>query len=157
MNAIDSIKQGVMDNIEHEAILFVKHGVPMNVRGPQWAEYTAQCLADAKTKYKYVGPLRKGKLTREQRLERRQRKLALNKNISFEKWLKIAKCLYRKDGYNVISIARGPEHERVFECGSDIEADEKICQLMEYKDYDHFERGCDFAYIPEETDAKESK
>jgi len=154
---MNDITNRVKENIWFEAVEFARHGTPMYPRGEQWAAYTAECVAKAEAEEAanpYQGPAKKG-LTREQRLQRKQRRLAAKVGISYEKWLAIAKSLYKVDGnYSVISIARGPENEREFMCSSQIEAEEKIYKLMVYKEYDHFERDYNFAYVPENMEDK---
>jgi arginine utilization protein RocB len=131
------------DNIRSEAYNFVKDGTPITERGDQWAEFTRQAIEEAKKQVEneeYV------------KIEKAERKLATKTGLTYEEWVTKAKKLYSIDPSTakVTSIALGPTHGRTWECESQLGARKRVLKLMGYKRYDHFERGCDFAYDPDQ-------
>jgi hypothetical protein len=73
-----------------------------------------------------------------------------------EQWLQTCLKLYTIDPNNnsVTSIAHGPENSQTWDCDTYVSAKKKILQLIRYKYRDHFERGNDFFYYPEEESAE---
>ncbi len=158
---MSAIRDQIMENIYIEARNQAVNGTPMPKRTGEWAEFAAQALAGA-ILAQQMNPERpdsekkKKGITLEARkakLEANMRQLAVRQGISYEQWLKIAHSLYSIDGnYTVTSIARGPDFARTWANSSEIEAKEKIYELVKIKNRDHFERperSGNFAYVPE--------
>jgi hypothetical protein len=144
------MKEMIMNNIKHEARLFVRDGVPMNDRGVQWRAYTEACVAIAKLEVKEE---------EEANLEKLERQLATHQGLSYDEWLAKAKKLYSIHPMTsvVTSIALGPTHGRVWEEDSQIAARRRVYTLMRYKRYDHFTRGCSFKYDPDKGSSDEQR
>jgi hypothetical protein len=71
--------------------------------------------------------------------------------ITYEEWLKKSRKLYTVNGaYTVFSIANGPDNQREWQCRTLKQAHKRILTLIYYKQYDHFVRGHDFAYDPDD-------
>lgn len=72
-----------------------------------------------------------------------------------DQWLETALKLYSIDleTNQVTSIAHGPHNPEYWDCDSHLAAKQKILQLIRYKYRDHFERGNDFFWYPEEGEA----
>jgi hypothetical protein len=138
------MSQIVMDNIQAEAYRFVKDGTPMNERGPQWTEFTRSAIAEARKRVEHEELLK---------VEKSERNLATKQGLSYDEWLEKAKKLYSIDQQTAVvtSIALGPDHGKTWECESYVDARKRVLKLMQYKKYDHFVRGHDFAYDPDKA------
>ena len=136
----------IMENIRAEAYRFIKDGTPISERGSQWNEFTKQALVEAKKQLENEEFLK---------VEKAERRLAHASGITYEEWLAKAKKLYSIDTQTsiVTSIAMGPDHGKTWECDSQLAARKRVLKLMQYKKYDHFERGCDFKYDPDQAGA----
>ncbi len=84
----------------------------------------------------------------------REKKMASALDMSYDEWLKIAKSLYTISGNTVTSIARGPENAREWIEESAYDARERVFKLIYWKYYDHFVRGGNFTFVPEEKETK---
>ena len=138
------MRERVLENIRHECRKFIRDGVAMPKRDPRWDVDIEIIMLEEKKIFE-----------QEQQEEIEQMYANYHKKhvsgITYEEWLDKAKKLYKVSGSMVYSIARGPEHEN--EWGpykTEKQAHKKFLQLIYYKQYDHFVRGHDFAYDPEE-------
>lgn len=135
------MSQMILDNIEMEALNFVKDGTPMPVRAPQWAQACADAIVRARVTVEAEALAR---------VIEREKRLALDFGMDYDTWMKIARSLYKITlDFTVISVARGPEYEKSWPKSSESEAREHIVYLINQKKYDHFVRGYNFAYLPE--------
>lgn len=138
----------IIDNIRDDAAAYIRVGKPMPQRGPQWDTFVKEAIEEEKRKADQEAFIE---------LEGLERKLATSNGLSYDEWLAKAKKLYSVDPNTsvVTSIARGPDNGRTWEEESQLAARRRVYKLMQYKKYDHFERGRDFAYDPDgEKDGK---
>jgi len=76
-----------------------------------------------------------------------QKQLATKMGISYAEWLKQANTYYSiSNDYTVTSNAKSPTSISTWDNPDLISAQEKIYQLINYKYYDHFIKGWDFAW-----------
>ncbi len=137
------MRSTVLENIRHECRKHLRDGIPLPNRDSRWSVDIAIILEEERKIFQA-----------EQEAEIEEMYANYHKKhvsgITYEEWLDKAKKLYKVSGSMVYSISRGPEHEK--EWGpykTEKQAHKKFLQLLNYKNYDHFVRGHDFAYDPE--------
>lgn len=139
--------QRILDNIQNDAMLYVRTGKKLPYRDPQW-NGQVQIAIEIETK------LYNDELWAE--LIQDELELAHISGVSHEVWLKKCGMLYIicPVTFSVTSLARGPKHKRVTECESEYDARKRILKLVKFKYYDHYMRGFDFMWNPlEEKEA----
>ena len=87
---------------------------------------------------------------RQSSLNRKKQSRAKKADMSITEWEDQAKKYYTIDPatFAVTSVARSPDTDKAktWACQDMIEAEEKILELIDYKFYDHSNRGYDFKY-----------
>lgn len=145
---MSDIRERILIHIDREALAFVTDGTPMPTRDARWDADIAAAIA----KYTACPPKDK----RLAKIESGYKDLykRSKSDLSYDEWFARAQALYSIDADNTVtSIARGIGNEETWACNSNIEAREKILQLIRYKYQDHFNKGCDFMYDPTESQA----
>jgi len=150
----NEIKQRIYNNIEAEAKSHVENGTPVVDRGEEWADVTLQAVITAQRLYKPVVKRGRNKLSPEQRLRRRQEKMAKKNGLNYDEWMKICRSRYSIDPvtFTVTSLASGPSHLKTWAHSTELTAEEHVHELVSWSYYDHHERdGCEtteFRYVP---------
>ena len=139
-----SIRERVLENIRNEVRKYLRDGTAMPARDVRW-QLEIDLVMKEETKI----------FQDEQQAEIEAMYANYHKKhvsgCTFEEWLETSKKLYKVNGCTVTSIALGPENEREFgPFKSEKQAHKKLLQLIYYKQYDHYVRGHDFAYNPDE-------
>lgn len=151
---MSDIRDRIIQNIHSEAKSHIENGTQMSKRDPQWDHIVTEAINIAQSLYAPVIKRGRNKLTPEQRLKRRQQKMAKKNGISYDEWMKICKSHYSIDDVNFIvtSLAHGPNHLKTWKYSSEYECQEQVYKLMSWMHYNHHEReGCEtieFRYNP---------
>lgn len=137
------MRERILENIRHECRKFLRDATPMPARDARWTQEIERIMAEELKIFE-----------NEQKQQIEEMYANFHKKhvsgISYEEWLEKAKKLYTISGAFVTSIARGPSHPETFgPFKTDKACHKKVLQLIYYKQHDHYERGCDFAYDPE--------
>jgi hypothetical protein len=141
---MSKIRQRILENIRIEVRRYLRDGVQMPSRDPMWDSDIQAILREEKILFEQE------QLPQIELMYIRFHQKHVS-GISFEEWLHKARSLYYiDDSYTVYSVARGPENIEMWPCRSLKEAHVKILKLLYYKQYDHFVRGFNFAYDPDE-------
>lgn len=155
INNMNEMQKRIYDNIHNEAMSHVKFATPLKDRGLLWTKIQDDALEAARLLYKPVVKRGRNNLTPEQRLRRKQEKMARKNGFSYDEWLKICKSHYSIDPltFTVTSIAHGPDHAKTWSYSTELAAEEQVYKLMTWRYYDHYERdGCEtteFKYVPD--------
>lgn len=147
---MSDIKQRVMENIRAEARNFLRRGIPMPDRDPRWDELKAKILVEERKLYEKEI---EAKHMADYEIMNDQLKRAYEQTSNgtpYEEWLDKANKLYKISGSTVTSIAKGPHNAWSKDMGSHWQAKKYVLKLIGWKYRDHFQRGCDFMWDPEE-------
>lgn len=136
-------REMILNNIRGEIRAFLRNSKPLPKRDSRWDVDIAMIMVQEKRE-----------LEEEQKAEIEMMYqtyyLRHISGLTYEEWLDKSKKLYRIDAdFTVYSIAWGPDKERVWANKSLKAAHKRIIKLIAYKRVDHFIKGHDFAYDPD--------
>lgn len=147
---MNKIRERIIANIRVEVKNFLKRDIPMPDRDPRWDDIKAKILVEERKLYekeieaKHMADYETMNASLEKSYEQN------NNGVPYGEWLDKAKKLYKVDGSVVTSMAKGPGNEDVVDTGSHWQAKKRVLKLIAWKYRDHFHRGHDFMYDPDE-------
>lgn len=147
---VTDLQKRIVANIRTEVKAFLREGTPMPERDARWEEAKNRILVEERELYekeieaKHMADYETMNSSLKKAYE------STNSGIAYDEWLTKAKSLYSINGTTVSSIAKGPDNENEWRMESVWAAKKKVLKLIYYKYYDHFKRGHDFAYDPDE-------
>lgn len=139
-----NIRETILLNIRAEIRNLLRNQTPISLRDPKWDADIVIIMAEEK------------KIFEREQIEAIEQSYRTyhekhTSGITFEEWMDKVKQLYKVVDSVVISISRGPDHEKTWEESSHYMAHKRVLKLIAYKRYDHFIRGHDFAYDPDKS------
>lgn len=143
---MSDVRSRILNNIRADIRSYLRNSKPLPLRDSKWDSEVERIMKEEKREYEEE---------QQADIEMMYQTYYL-KHVSgctFEEWMVKCNKLYKiEDDFLVTSIALGPDNQKQWQCNSRKDAHKRVLKLIGYKRRDHFERGHDFAYDPEDTE-----
>lgn len=143
-----TIEERIKETIKFEIRAFFIYGKELSQRDGKWNGYIQEQMNLIKQELDIEEEMRHEEVLKKVHKDKKEKK-------SYIEWKKIADSLYTKEENDngqwiFTSYAKGPDYKRIEIFESRKEINKYIESLIKTKYYDHYIRGYDFRYVPEE-------